>query len=143
MVGVKSKKKRNHDVRRIRLRHSYTVKEVARLLEVCEETVRRWVKVGLPVFDEMKPLLIVGADLKRWLNSRRILAKKPCLSNEFYCLSCRAPRMPTPGTLSIHPRNEKTIFLKAKCGVCGARINRVWSASKIADIAVTFATPEL
>jgi hypothetical protein len=42
---------------------SYTIDEVTRTLEVHRNTVRHWIKAGLPVIDDKRPILILGSDL--------------------------------------------------------------------------------
>ena len=50
---------RRPDRRRVKLLRSYTIEEVARTLEVHRNTVRHWIKAGLRVIDDKRPILIV------------------------------------------------------------------------------------
>lgn len=49
---------------------SYTVAEAARALSVTRNTVRNWIKDGLPIVSDRKPYLILGRDLKAHLDTR-------------------------------------------------------------------------
>ena len=44
----------------IKTHRNYTVDEVAKALGVSKGTVRRWIKCGLPVLKERKPMLILA-----------------------------------------------------------------------------------
>lgn len=48
--------------RRAKLHRSYTAFELAELLDVHKNTVRQWIKAGLPVVDGARPALICGGD---------------------------------------------------------------------------------
>ena len=59
------------DWRRVKINRSYTLDEVARLLDVHKQTVRNWIKAGLEVLSGQKPHLIRGIALKMFLDNRR------------------------------------------------------------------------
>ncbi len=56
---------------RIKIHRSYTVIDVSETLGVHPKTVRNWIRAGLPVFDEKRPLLIRGIDLEIYLKQKR------------------------------------------------------------------------
>jgi hypothetical protein len=58
---VKTRRNRRPDRRRVKLLRSYTIDEVARTLEFHRNTVRHWIKAGLPVIDHKRPILIPQA----------------------------------------------------------------------------------
>jgi hypothetical protein len=70
----------------VKIHRSYTVEEVTRLLDVHKNTVRNWIKEGLPVIDDKRPTVILGRDLSPFLQARRIKNKQPCKPGEIYCL---------------------------------------------------------
>ena len=59
----------NH--RRVKIHRNYTVDEAARILDVHKNTVRQWLKNGLPAIDDRRPLLILGSELSAYLKKRR------------------------------------------------------------------------
>tara|TARA_E500000318_G_scaffold112056_1_gene133737 strand:+ start:2617 stop:3039 length:423 start_codon:yes stop_codon:yes gene_type:complete len=122
------RKKRKPDFRRIRPTHTYTVPELANVLEKNISTVRRWCREGLPVLDQRRPTLIDGAEAKTWLKERWGAKKTRCGSDEAHCLRCRVPRAFLPGTESSRALTQKTSILSGLCVSCGSRINKFQSA---------------
>jgi hypothetical protein len=45
---------------------------------VHRNTVREWVKRGLPTIDQKRPMLILGRDLIEFLQQRRLRNKRTC-----------------------------------------------------------------
>ena len=84
------KRRPNH--RLVKLHRNYTVEEIARLYDAHKNTVRQWVKAGLPVLDDKRPMLILGRELAAFLQARRTKNKRSCQPGEMYCLRCRAPK---------------------------------------------------
>ena len=68
---------RRPDWRRIKSHRSYTVNECAEGLGVHKNTLRAWIKDGLPVLSAGRPLLILGANLKAFLEERYASANSP------------------------------------------------------------------
>jgi hypothetical protein len=64
---LKTRRNRRPDRRRVKLLRSYTIDEAARTLEVHRNTVRHWIKAGLRVIDDKRPILILGSDLADFL----------------------------------------------------------------------------
>ncbi len=127
-------KKRNPDLRRIRSTKTYRLPEIAEALDRDIATVRRWLRAGLPILDKLGSPLVDGAALRAWLKAQRETRKSKCAPDQLYCLKCRAPRLPELGSFLIQPRNEKTISIKAKCSVCGSRMNKAGAAPRQAEI---------
>jgi len=88
---------KNPDRRRIRSKRTYSVPEVAALLEVHVHTVRRWLKNGLGSIDGQSPTLIHGAELRRYLDARVKSMKQKCGPDEMYCLLSTADQNPATG----------------------------------------------
>ena len=88
------RRNRRPDRRRIKTLRSYTIDEAARVLDVHRNTIRHWIKGGLPVVDGKRPTLIRGSDLAEFLANRRAARRQTCRPGEIYCVKCRKPREP-------------------------------------------------
>jgi hypothetical protein len=82
--------KRHPNPRLAKIHRNYTVDEIANLFGVHKNSVRNWVKGGLPTSDDRRPMLILGRDLVAFLHARRVKNKRPCQPGEIYCMRCRA-----------------------------------------------------
>lgn len=129
---------KNPDRRRIRVTRTYSVPEVAALLELHVRTVRRWLKNGLASIDGQSPTLIHGAELRRYLEVRAKGRKHKCGPDEMYCLSCRAPRLPILGSVHIADLKEKTVRLIGACCSCGGKICRAGSTARLQEYTASF-----
>jgi hypothetical protein len=127
-------RKRRPNYRLVKIHRSYTVEEIARLFGIHKNTVRAWVKAGLPTSDTRRPILILGVRLADFLQSRRTKNKQPCRPGEFYCFRCRAPRNPAEGMADCWPVTDKIGHLQAICPVCECIMNRRFSMAKLAEI---------
>ncbi len=134
-------KKRKPDLRKIRTTRVYQLQDIANELNRSVRTVRSWVKAGLPVLEGPGTALVDGAVLKNWLYEQSLSKKQKCLANELYCFKCRKPRSVRQGSLSFHPRNAKTMTIKALCGSCGTRMNRAAASADLAQIQARFQPP--
>jgi len=126
------------DFRRIRLSRCYSVPEAATLLGVSAGTVRTWIRQGLPVLGNGKPILIPGDGLKSWLKARWTARKHHCQPDELYCCRCRCPRKAKLRSAEVIPMNAKTVAIRALCGSCGARMNKAGSLALLANIKEAF-----
>ena len=86
--------KRHPNYRLAKIHRNYTVEEVAGLFGVHKNTVREWVKHGLPINDDRRPMLILGRALSTFLQARRVKNRRPCQPGEIYCVRCRSPKIP-------------------------------------------------
>jgi len=119
----------------VKIHRSYTVDEAAKTLGVVKETIRRWIKSGaLPALTEKSPTLILGGDLADFLQARSV--KKPKLPvHQCYCFRCRGPRGPALAMADYIPRTATTGTLRALCEACLTVMNKVVSASVLAELA--------
>jgi len=124
-------KKRHPNYRLVKSHLSYTVEDVTRLYGIHKNTVRAWIKAGLPVLNEKRPMLILGHVLKEFLHTRRTKNKRPCKPGQFYCLRCRAPKYPAENMADYTPVNEKFGNLVAYCPDCDTIMNQRVSLAKI------------
>lgn len=134
---------RKHRPSRIREKHCYTIEEAADVLGAHKNTIRQWMKQGLPSIDASRPLLIHGSELKAFLVQRQQRAKRPCGVGEIYCLRCRAPRTPWEGVVDVTIINQKMAQLTGICSVCEGKLNRRTSIAKLPDCALHFKIQQL
>ncbi len=81
--------KRHPNHRQVKIHRNYTVEEIASLFGIHKNTVREWIKAGLPVLDDKRPMLILGQELAAFLQARRIKNKQTCQPGQMYCFRCR------------------------------------------------------
>lgn len=118
--------------RRAKLHRSYSAHELAERLDVHKNTVRHWIKCGLPVVDGTRPALILGSDFQAWWGKRCKTAKRPCQPGQMFCFKCRVPKAPALGMVEYAATNAATGNLKALCEACGTMMHR---RTRLADIA--------
>jgi hypothetical protein len=115
---------RHPNYRLVKIHRSYTIEEIAGLLNIHKNTVRGWVKQGLPTVDRQRPTLILGRILSRYLQDRRQRGKKRCAPGEIYCVKCRAPVRPAGGMADFIPATLTSGTLTGICPVCETLIYR-------------------
>jgi len=118
----------------VKIHRSYTVEEVANLLSVHKNTVRIWIKGGLGVNDNKRPTLILGAELKIYLQSKRSKNKRKCKPFEIYCIRCRTPQSPAGNMVDYEPLTDSTGRLVGLCPTCNGIINKYFSIANIEQI---------
>jgi len=127
--------------RLVKIHRIYTVEDTARCLAVHKNTVRRWIKAGLPTVGGHGKTLILGSELRLFLEVRRKNAKRPCPPGHFYCLKCQAPRPPAAAMTDYFPITPTSGNLKALCpectGIMCRRIKEVDRGRFCEDRAVT------
>lgn len=99
---------------------SYTIPEIVEELSLNKKTIFRWIDEGLAtVPGQKKPILILGSELKAFINARNSKKKVRLKRHEFYCFRCKAPRRAKRGTI-IQSGDEK----RGKCVVCNGKMSR-------------------
>jgi Zn-finger protein len=120
--------------RLVKIHRNYTVEEVACLFGTHKNTVRAWVKAGLPTCDSKRPTLILGRDLAAYLQARRTKNKRPCKHGEIYCVRCHAPKQPV-GNMAEYQMITATLgSLVGICPDCDGMIYRRASRAKLSEI---------
>lgn len=109
--------------------------DAARLFRVHKNTVRAWVKSGLPTTDARRPILILGRELARFLHERRQRTRQQCQPGQFYCLRCRAPREPASRVAAYVPITSSSGNLRGQCGDCGVLMWRHVSVTRLSVVA--------
>lgn len=110
--------------RGIKKYYNYTVGDAARTLGVCKNTVRNWIKQGLPVLSERRPSLIVGDHLITFLNEKRNNKKQHLKPGEIYCVRCRAPVRPEEGIVFYTRKSPTLGSISGFCPECGFIVYR-------------------
>ena len=127
-----SKRYPNH--RLVKSHRCYTVGKVASLLHIHKNTVRGWIKAGLPTSDDKRPILILGRHLAAFLQASRARSKHTCQPGELYCVRCRAPKFPAGAMADYVPVTDKFGNLKAICSDCASIMNRCVSMAKLGQV---------
>lgn len=113
-----------------KLYRSYTVTEVCELFGVHPNTVRNWLKQGLPAIDEYTPTMIRGAALRAFHQRKRAANKRPCAPHELYCVACGSPKEPAGGFADFEPGAEtRAGRLIGLCPTCERVIHKHVSES--------------
>lgn len=126
--------KRRQNPRLAKIARNYTVEEVASLYDIHRNTVRQWIKQGLPVCDDRRPLLILGSHLSTFLAAKRAKNKRPCKPGEIYCIRCRVPQSPALDMAEYQPLTVTSGNLVGLCPVCERLIYRCASLAKLAQV---------
>ena len=122
----------NH--RLAKIHRNYTVDEVAARFGVHRNTVREWIKRGLPTTDRQRPLLILGRDLAAFLQARRSKNKRPCQPGEVYCVRCRASRNPAGDMADYQPVTADLGNLVGICPCCESMMYRRVNLAKLTQV---------
>jgi len=132
--SVSGMKKRRHNPNLAKIHFNYTVEEVANLYGVFKGTVRAWIKAGLPVLNDKRPMLILGSDLAAFHQARRTKNKQKCKPGEMYCVKCHAPKVPDGNMVEYKPKTETLGNLVAICPDCYSIMNRCVSLAKLDQV---------
>ena len=126
--------KRHPNYRLVKIHRSYTVEEAAKLLGKHKNTVRNWIKNGLAIIDDKRPMLIFGHDLVAFIKKRRAKNKRSCKPGELFCVRCRVPKFPAGDMAEYSPVTEKFGNLTAICPKCDSIMNRRVSLARIGEV---------
>ena len=118
----------------VKIHRNYTVEDVARLLSVHKNTVREWIKKGLTVNDDKTPTLILGSELKSFLQAKRVKHKQKCQPHEIYCVRCRTPQKPAENMADYQAINTSIGRLIGICPRCDGIINRYISIANLEQV---------
>jgi hypothetical protein len=119
---------------RVKIHRCYTVGEVADLFSVHKNTVRSWVRDGLATNDYKRPMLILGFELKGYLQSKRKRNKRKCLPYEIYCVRCRSPQIPYGNMVDYKHFNSGMGCLMGLCPSCNGFINKFCNVANLEKI---------
>lgn len=111
--------------RRIKSNRTYNLQEAADVAQVTVQTIRAWGKRGLRMMTGKRPYLILGADLKAFLQEARAANKKPLEIGQFLCMRCKRPQPPAFGMADYEPKSAAHGYLTAFCAACNATCIRI------------------
>ncbi|MGB4113869.1 MAG: hypothetical protein WBK15_12595 [Yoonia sp.] len=118
---------------RVKIHRQYTYESAADAVGVTDQTVRSWRKEGLVVLDSKKPHLILGHELKQFIENR---TQKKCGKlgpDEFYCMKCSANRHAYGAMADYLPFNDTRGRLVALCDTCQTTCGKFAAASVCED----------
>ena len=111
------------------------MEEAAKLFGAHKNTVRNWLKEGLPKVDDRRPILILGRQLASFVHARRQSRRQRCAAGELYCFKCRKPRRSVAGRADYLPSMGAAGNLRGTCADCGTHMYRRVSLRKLSDAA--------
>ncbi|GAB5447417.1 helix-turn-helix domain-containing protein [Gymnodinialimonas sp.] len=124
--------------RRVKMHRSYTIQQLADLLEVTVGTVRRWCKRGLYCLTDKRPFLIEGQDFHEF-HAEKLARKKTSLQAfEVYCLGCKTAQTPQPGLVDAEPMDAKRDRIMAICPTCERLTRRIIKRSDLRKWSVKY-----
>jgi Helix-turn-helix domain len=123
--------KRRPTHRLVKIHRNYTVEDIALLLGIHKNTVRAWIKAGLPLCDARRPILILGRELVLFLKTQRAKNKQQCGPGKIYCMRCRAPRIPAGQMVDLEEKTDVLGCLVGICSECGTMMYRRVSMAKL------------
>lgn len=119
---------------RAKIHRNYTVEEVAMLYSVHKNTVRLWIKDGLPTIDQRRPILVAGSDLRSYWQNKRTSRKRKCQPFEMYCVRCRIPQRPAENMADYEPLNAHKGRLIGLCPDCDGIINKFVKSDRLGEV---------
>jgi hypothetical protein len=116
----------NHRInpRRIKTHFAYSVAEAAEALGTHRNTIRLWIKQGLSVADDHRPVVMSGAEIRSFLQRRKTAKKQPLSPGEFYCFKCRSPKSPAGGMADFIESAAGLGTLRGLCPDCETVMHR-------------------
>lgn len=126
--------KRQPNYRLAKIHRNYTVEEVASLFGVHKNTVREWIKRGLPTNDDRRPMLILGRDLAIFLQAKRVKNKQTCQPGEIYCVRCRMPKAPAGEMAEYKPLTSTLGNLIGICPACDSMMYRRVNLARLTQV---------
>ena len=120
------KRGRQPDPRRASIHRNYSIADAAKLFGVHRNTVNAWVTAGLRTFLAGRMRLILGEDLRAFLQARQRRRRQALRPGEMRCLPCRRSRSPDPALVDWASRNvgDEGGNLRALCPSCGCLMHR-------------------
>lgn len=129
------------DPRRAKLHYNYYVADIAILYGVHRNTVRMWISNGLKTIRVVGLTIILGDELRDFLEKRRSARRVKTPPGHLYCLRCRKPQMPAGGMVELVRDHGSSGNVRALCD-CGVLMHRRVSLSKIEEAGFPSLAPD-
>lgn len=135
---------RHYNTRIIKQMHSYPLEEISKLYKINVRTIRAWIKEGLKIVSGLYPYLVMGYELKKFLDSKKIKQKCKLNQNEFWCTRCRTARQSQNNEVNLKysgltiGNGLKEFTIQGICEVCGNKLNRFSNDSKLEQVKQSF-----
>lgn len=126
---------RRPDFRKVKTHRTYSLRELATLLDLHPHTLHAWRKGGLAPIDNQRPLLFHGGTVRAFLRQRRSDRKKSCGPGHIFCLPCREPKTPAGGMLDYQPDTPTCGRLIGLCPSCGRLMFRRTALARVGQVA--------
>lgn len=94
------------------------------------QTVRQWIKAGLPIIDSGKPALIYGSDLKEFLGKSNQSNKCKTDFEQIFCFKCKEGKSPYRKQVQLEHTKG---FVKAKAHCQGCK-STMYKSYKLDDL---------
>lgn len=136
---------KNYNIRLIKYRESYTLKQISETLNVHPRTVQEWRHEGLKTISSEKPFLVMGYDLKEFLKEKIKSRKIKLEVNQFYCTKCRCAVISKDNIVQLVSLNKtignqgfRCLTIKGICQECGTKLNKFSHEGKLQELKNTF-----
>lgn len=132
--------KRIYSLQRIRNWLCYDLDDVCALYKkygLHPQTVRGWIKKGLPTVAGGRPTLIYGADLREFLAKQNESGKCKTVFHEMFCLKCKDARPAFKRQIVLEQVNG-SVRAKAHCQTCKSIMNKPYKLSDIPHLRKVF-----
>jgi len=106
-----------YSLQRIKYWYVYDIDEICTLFGIHKQTVRTWLRNGLPSMDTSRPTLIYGNDLKEFLGKQNKTNKCATAFDEMFCMKCQDARKPFQRKVQLQQKNN-FILAQAHCPIC-------------------------
>ncbi len=111
----------------------YTIPEAADVADVSTRTISTWIKQGLLVLADERPMLIRGDDLITFIKRQRAERKIDLLPHQFLCLKCHAARDAAGGFATCR-RTGARVTLQAICEKCDGMMNKPVAEARLSEL---------
>ncbi len=120
--------KKKYNLKRIKNKRSYSLKELAETVEVHIRTVQGWRREGMSIVPGSSPFLVMGSAVRAFIRAKQA-KRRVCLgAGQFYCLSCKKAVSGAGVQSVVNPATigKGMIFytLRGRCVECGGIVNR-------------------